>query len=227
MRKWWLSGLLVTAGMILAAGTNLLPNGNFDAGTVGATGWEQPDGLTSFWVDEPGRGRVLKLDSRIDRKQALAWMEQRKKQPDAKPPVPIIPKEPLQAIGGTEGVMLDSSFIPVKPGQNYKLTVDYRGKHRPFVWIKGFMFHPLRKTDTDGYQTRLEPDQPSENEWRTFSIGFNPTARNPRVNKMKVRVYAYWPIGEYYFDNIRVEEITPEEMAVLVKARNDWNSGKK
>lgn len=217
-------GLMAT--VTLSAGTNLLPNGNFDAGTGQAEFWEKPDGLTSFWVDEPGRGRVLKLDSRIDRLQALAWMANLKQHPNAVPPAPIIPKEPLKAIGGTEGVMLDSTMIEVKLGQDYKLSVDYRGKYRPFVWIKGFMVHPRRKVDVDAYQTRLEPDQPSENEWRTFSIGFNPTARMPKVSRMKVRVYAYWPVGEYYFDNIRIEEITPAEMAQLVKVRNDWSDRK-
>jgi hypothetical protein len=75
----------------------------------------------------------------------------------------------------------------------------------------------------DGYQTRLEPNAPSKTEWRTFSIGFNPTAKSSKIAKIKVRLYAYWPNGLYYFDNVRVEEITPDEMARLVAKRSEVN----
>ena len=40
-----------------------------------------------------------------------------------------------------------------------------------------------------------------------------------RVERFKVRLYAFWPNGLYYFDNVRIDAITPEEMAELVKAR--------
>ena len=36
---------------------------------------------------------------------------------------------------------------------------------------------------------------------------------------MKVRIHPYWPPAVYCFDNVRVEEITPEEMQQLVKKR--------
>ena len=100
------------------------------------------------------------------------------------------------------------------------MTADFKGAGKPFVWIKGFLWHPTRKTWVDGYQTRLEPARVSPDTWSTFSIGFNPTARSPRIQKFKVRLYAYWPNGLYYFDNIRVEAITPGEMKQLVEQRS-------
>lgn len=208
--------------VVLLAGPNLIPNGTFDEGDAYALHWERADGLTSFFENEPGRGRIVKMDTLVDRDQALAWNKAFKADPTLKPPA----KKPIAAksygsIGGNEGVMLDSELIDCKPGQNYKLTVDYRGAGKPFVWIKGFLMHPARKVLVDGYQTRLEPNAPSPDEWRTFSIGFNPTAKSPKIVKMKVRLYAYWPNGLYYFDNVRVEEITPEEMAKLVAKRSE------
>jgi len=220
MKRWAWLGLAMLAFSAIG-GENILPNGDFKAGKETADSWEKPDGLTSFWVNDPERGRVLKMDSRIDRTQAMEWKEKLKKEPAASPPSPIFPKNIYQAIGGNEGVMLDSVLIPVKPGQNYKLSVDFKGAGKPFIWIKGFMPHPRRKTDVDGYQTRLEPGTPSDKEWQTFSIGFNPTARSQTVNKMKVRIYAYWPAGIYYFSNVRIEEITPAEMDELTKHRSD------
>jgi hypothetical protein len=220
MTRFAVISILIMA-MGVNAGKNLLPNGNFDAGKDKPDNWEAADGLTSFWIYEKGRGRILKLDSRISRKQALEWWSVRKKNPAAKPPKPIIPKKTLAAVGAMEGVMIDSGFIKVKPGQNYKLSVDYKGRHKPFVWIKGFFRHPRRNYDCDCYQTRLVPEDGEPDKWKSFSIGFNPTSRIKRTDKMKVRIYAYWPVGVYYFDNVRIEEITPEEMKVLVKKRSE------
>ncbi len=214
--------VLLSLPLSLSAGTNLIPNGSFDEGDETASHWERADGLTSFFETEEGRGRIVKLDTLVDRDQAMEWSKTFKTDPSRKPPA----KKPIaqgsySSIGGNEGVMLDSELIDCKPGQNYKLTVDFKGDGKPFVWIKGFLMHPSRGVLVDGYQTRLEPDSPSKTEWRTFSIGFNPTAKSPRITKMKVRLYAYWPNGLYYFDNVRVEEITPEEMARLVEKRSE------
>jgi hypothetical protein len=212
--------LCLTAALPLAAAENLLPNGSFDDGDKTAAHWEPANGLTTFYETEPGHGRIVRLDTLVDRKQAMDWA----KAFAADPTLPVPAKKPIPpdsygSIGGNEGVALDSELIDCVPGQNYKLTADVKGVGKPFVWIKGFLWHPARKAWVDGYQTRLEPPGASTNKWTTFSIGFNPTARSPRVAKMKVRLYAYWPNGLYWFDNIRIEAITPEEMDALVKQR--------
>lgn len=213
--------LFLTLALPLFAGENLAKNGSFDDGDAFAAHWERADGLTAFFETEEGHGRIVKLDTLVEREQALEWAQQFKKDPALKPPAkkPIAPAS-YGSIGGNEGVMLDSEFIDCKPGQNYKLSVDFKGDGKPFVWIKGFLWHPKRNTFVDGYQTRLEPGSPSKTEWRTFSIGFNPTGKSPKIQKFKVRLYAYWPNGLYFFDNVRVEEISPEEMARLIEKRS-------
>ncbi len=214
------TAFLVMSALIAAEHENLIKNGNFDKGEKTPDNWEKANGLTSFYINEEGRGRIVKMDSKVDRKQALDWMKKFKEDPDAVPPKPEYPKNDLGSIGSQEGVMLDSDLIDVKPGQNYKLTVDYKGPSAPIVFIKGFMMHPLRKELSDRYQTRLVPENPDKDNWKTYSIGFNPTAKLQDVIKMKVRIYAYWPAGTYYFDNIKVEEITAEEMEELLKQRS-------
>jgi len=215
---------LAALSVPLLAGENVIKNGSFDEGAAFAEGWEQPDGLTSFFETEEGRGRIVKMDTLVDRDQALEWAKAFKADPTLKPPAkkPITPTS-YGSIGGNEGVMLDSELVDCKPGQDYKLTADFKGDGKPFVWIKGFLIHPTRNTLVDGYQTRLEPKTHSKTEWRTYSIGFNPTAKSPKIQKMKIRLYAYWPNGIYYFDNVRVEAITPEEMARLVEQRSAVN----
>jgi hypothetical protein len=202
---------LLFVGLSVFAGENLLLNGNFDKGKNGADKWEKVDNLTSFWCQEKGRGRILKLDSRVDRKQALAWQKILKSKPDSKAPAPRFPKNKYAAIGGNEGAVIDSELIDVIHGQTYKLSVDIKGKCGMFVWIKGFMMHPRRKHLTDCYQTRLIPHDSSSKEWKTFSITFNPTKRMPRTSKMKVRIFVYWPLGIAYFDNVRIEKIKSEQ----------------
>lgn len=219
-RSLRIAALSATLAVTLTAGENLVKNGNFDEGENRASHWERADGLTSFFETEEGRGRIVKMDTCVDRDQAMEWAKAFKADPTLKPPAkkPIAPSS-YSSIGGNEGVMLDSEFIDCKPGQDYKLSVDFKGDGKPFVWVKGFLWHDKRGAFVDGYQTRLEPGSPSRTEWRTFSIGFNPTAKSPRIKKFKIRLYAYWPNGLYYFDTVRVEEITPEEMAALVEKR--------
>jgi hypothetical protein len=160
--------------------------------------------LTSFWINESGRHRVLKLDSRVDRKQALAWKQSLKENSKQKPPEAIIPDNKLKSIGSSEGVVIDSELIDVIPGQTYELSVDIKGKCGIIVWIKGFMQHPRRKQLVDCYQTRLTPENLSDKEWKTYSINFSPTKRMPKTSKMKVRIFVYWPPGVAYFDNVRI-----------------------
>ena len=64
---------------LLLIAANLLPNGTFDEGNAAPVRWERADGLTSFWISEKGRGRILKLDSRPERKQVLAYQAELKK----------------------------------------------------------------------------------------------------------------------------------------------------
>lgn len=203
------------------AGENLIKNGSFDEGERAAAHWETANGLTTFFMTEEGRGRIVKMDTSVDRQQALAWHKAFATDPTLPPPAKVpIAADSYGSIGGNEGVMLDSELIDCVPGQDYRLTADFKGAGKPFVWIKGFLWHPARKTWVDGYQTRLEPARVSPDAWSTFSIGFNPTVRSPRIQKFKVRLYAYWPNGLYYFDNIRVEAITPDEMQRLIKLRD-------
>lgn len=154
--------MTLCAGMMLA-GENLLRNGSFDEGETTALHWEAADGLTTFYKMEEGRGRIVCLDTLVQREQALEWAKAFKADPTLKAPAkkPIAP-DSYGSIGGNEGVMLDSELIQVKPGQDYKLTADFRGDGKPFIWIKGFLTHPKRKTLVDGYQTRLEPASPAK-----------------------------------------------------------------
>jgi hypothetical protein len=52
--------------------------------------------------------------------------------------------------------------------------------------------------------------QSSPDAWKTFSrreLVFRPTEKTPDVRFVRVLLYAYWPPGEYYFDNVSLHEV--------------------
>src|SRR5579883_941768 len=54
---------------------NLVVNGDFEEGDDSPKGWQQIDGLTTFWVkdEDPKRGRVIKVDTDVYQTQAYDW----------------------------------------------------------------------------------------------------------------------------------------------------------
>ena len=79
----------------------------------------------------------------------------------------------------------------------------------------------LKEAGETEHKILIDASPLDENQWQTFSIGFNPTAKSPHTEFMKVRIYVYWPVGICYFDNVRIEEISKEEMLKLVKQRSE------
>jgi hypothetical protein len=220
MRYLHLALLLFAAwSAVLLAGepANLVVNGTLDAGEPYPEHWERANGLSSFFVLEEGRGRVVKLDSRLEKEQARAFAMAFTKDHSLVPPAPkILPLNSYATIGAFDGVALDSELIPAIPGQWYMLSADVKGPGAPIVWIKGQFF--VRERQFDGYQTRLIAHANSKG-WSRTAIAFNPTEKSPKVTHFKVRLFAYWPNGVYFFDNLQVRPINAEELAIFKAAR--------
>jgi hypothetical protein len=54
----------------------------------------------------------------------------------------------------------------------------------------------------------------SPDRWQTFTRReqpFRPTLNTPKVRFVRVMLYAYWPPGEYYYDNVRLVEIADND----------------
>ncbi|MCD4656854.1 MAG: hypothetical protein K8S87_04855, partial [Planctomycetes bacterium] len=66
----------------------------------------------------------------------------------------------------------------------------YKGKMRNRVLYK--MYMPCRN---------------ASGTWEHFSQVFSPTYRTPDVDFIKVMIFAYWPIGDYYYDNVSIREV--------------------
>ena len=199
---------------------NLLPNGSFEKGKRGLEGWQRPDGLTTFWVsrpDGPKGQKCLMIDTDVYETEVKQWQEALKENPNARPPRKTPTSGPkYDTIGGTYGVPFWSQPIPVRKGAAYRISAEMKGASAgdvfPKVFVKGF-------TDIKGRERKVYEFylacRNSTGRWQTYtSKPFHPSrtiGRAPSADRMKVMVYAYWPPGAYYFDNIRIEEVPDED----------------
>jgi hypothetical protein len=121
---------------------NLVPTGDFEKGKDSPEGWQQVDGLTTFWVEDPDkkRGKVVKFDTDVLQSQAYDWWvkvakgakakDAPKKKPTAEPR--------YDTLAGLDGVWYWSDFIPVEKGKSYWLTIDVKGTPDVMAWLVGY-----------------------------------------------------------------------------------------
>src|SRR4051812_20609764 len=121
---------------------NLCPNGDFEKGKDTPDGWQQTDGLTTFWVDDPDgkRGKVLKVDTDVLQSQAYDWwvkVAKGAKAKDAPKKKPTTPPK-YDTLAGLDGVWVWSDFIPHEKGKSYWLTIDIKGEPDVMAWLVGY-----------------------------------------------------------------------------------------
>jgi hypothetical protein len=121
---------------------NLVVNGDFEQGDDSPTGWQQVDGLTTFWVkdEDPKRGKVLEVDTDVYQAQAYEWwtkIAKRAKAREAPKKTPTV-GDKYDTLAGLDGVWFWSDFIPVQKGQAYWLTIDVKGSPDVMAWLVGY-----------------------------------------------------------------------------------------
>jgi len=126
---------------------NLLPNGDFEKGKDSPEGWQQVDGLTTFWVDDPDkkRGKIVKFDTDVLQSQGYEWWAKISKGGKAKdaPKKKATTPPKYDTLAGLDGVWYWSDFIEVEKGKQYWLTMDIKAgdsKETPDVmaWLVGY-----------------------------------------------------------------------------------------
>jgi len=211
-------------------GPSIIPNGDFEqmdpkTGTVAH--WGPMDGLSTFWVDEPGRGKVLKVETDIPWSQ---WEEWRKKLREGASRHDAPKKKPYKppgygTVAGSRGVAVYNEYVPVKPGQAYRLSFDFKGAGGK-VFVKGFAVcddngRPVpTATLADGLKEgnglhvrevwraykAMRPK--NKNAWEHFERLMHPTEKIKSVRWIRINLFPYWPPGTYYFDNVKFEPVS-------------------
>jgi len=204
-----------TVAVAVVVGTNLLAddtkpqlvrNGDFEMADAKDPAkpacWCKPDGLGVQWTNDPSSSehrKCMRMDTSVSEK---AMVEQWKK--TGLTNIWDIPNPAGNAISETYGLSYYSDAIPVRSGQAYRVTFDFKGRGGGKVWVRcyGFFQGEMRRR----YE-KVVPCDGKANEWITQSAIVHPTRQTPEVTEMKVMLYAYHPAGIYWFDNILIESI--------------------
>lgn len=199
----WL--LLVTA----VHGQSVLPNGDFEQADPARADkpahWDLPDGLGVKWTEAPTlpgappHGKAICMDTSLSEK---AMVESYKK---AGLTQWVFPNPEANAIAETYGLSLYSEAMPVVSGKTYRVTFDYLSEKGTAgkIWFRAY-------ADVNGQKKRVYEgtvDCGGSGGWKQFTGLFHPTKYRPNVAEFKLMLFAYYPAGVAWFDNVRVEAV--------------------
>jgi hypothetical protein len=118
----------------------------------------------------------------------------------------IFPKPTTGTIAETYGLSLYSESLPVEPGKTYHVTFDYLAPQGTAgkLWFRAY-------ANVNGEKKRVYEGtidcSGGPGGWKQFSGVFHPTKYRPNVDEFKIMLFAYYPPGVAWFDNIHVEAV--------------------
>ncbi len=194
-------------------GPELVKNGGFETGTKTPDAWQRLDGLTTFWSAAGPTGKCLKINTDVYHDEWVAWQKKYKAGATAdQAPTPTPTTGPkYDTVAGIYGVAYDSAPIPVTPGKAYKVSIQYKGKSTDFFFPKLF----IRGWADVGGEKRVVYDAylalrcaTAGKQWESnVRICEIPTDTQSKIEYVVLKVYAYWPPGTFYFDNVSMKEV--------------------
>ncbi|MBM4016853.1 MAG: hypothetical protein FJ288_00770 [Planctomycetes bacterium] len=166
-------------------GPNLVRNAGLETANAAGTGpadW-QPLEKQMAWVPNPdGPGKVLKYD--MDEATAASY-----------------------------GLDFYSDWIDIEAGATYRFSCRYKSEGpTPKVFLKGYhAFPPQEGFPADRRETYRRQVHPGgeKGRWNTVAADFIPESARPdqRPTFLKVDLYAYWPKGVIYWDDIVLKKV--------------------
>ncbi len=218
---------LALAGGNTPAAESLVRNGSLEdadpSNPAKPAFWDKTDGLGVQWTaaPDPAHGKAIRMDTTVSEK---AMVESWKKA--GLSDKWDIPNPAGNAVAETYGLSHYSDAIPVQKGQPYKITFDYLGPSGGAkVWVRGWGQFQGEKRRR--WETTIECRVANPNTWTTISQEFFPTKNRPEVTEMRVMLYAFYPAGIYWFDNVKIQPITLQEYEELRKAPAPAAHGRK
>jgi hypothetical protein len=171
-------------------GANLVRNPGFeapDAGGKGPIDWQAPGALVTggvvTWTANPdGPGKVIKYDMDED-------------------------------TAGAYGMAYYSDWIPIEPGATYRFSCRYKSLGPTVkIFLKGYHEFPSQEgfpaQRRETYRRQVHPAG-EKNQWNSVVADFIPSHANPNQQPtwMKVDLYAYWPKGVVFWDDIVLKKV--------------------
>lgn len=218
---------------------NLVCNGGFELGDKWPAGWlirfprvdlshltdiRALDNLTLFWDSTHSTsGKCIRMDTDVNQKEVHRRMEELIANPDATrwSKTPTRPPK-YNTAAGLEGVSLWTEPIAVEKGKIYRMSVDVMGQMQgiffPMMFVRGYgMAKDVkgRLVTRELYETYVSCRVSGKGQWSHFTQTFCPTDRTPAVTEMRATLFAYWPPGIYYWDNVEITEVPEAEAAVI------------
>ena len=203
----------IVLSILQSRAQSVLPNGDFEQPDPTQANkpahWDLPDGLGVQWTDapvlpgSPPHGKAIRMDTSLSEKAVVesytkAGLTQW-----------VFPQPQGNAIAETYGLSLYSEAIPLIAGKTYRVTFDYladkgtSGK----LWFRAY-------SDVNGEKKRVYEgtiDCSGGKAWKQFTGVFHPTRHTPNATEFKIMLYAFYPPGVAWFDNIKVETLDDPE----------------
>jgi hypothetical protein len=193
-------------------GPELVKNGGFETGDKTPDGWQRIDGLTTFWADGGAGGKCLKVNTDVYHDQWVEWQKKYKAGATAAEAPQVNPTSGAKydTVAGIYGVAYDSAPIPVQPGKAYKVSISYKGVSDDFFFPKLFIrgWGDVKGEKRVLYDAYLALRcKTAGRQWESnVRIVEIPTDTQSKIEYVVLKVYAYWPPGTFYFDNVSMKE---------------------
>jgi len=164
---------------------NLIRNPGFeeaDADGKGPAHWQDLEPQMAWTAGPDGPGKVIKYDMNV-------------------------------ATAGGYGLDFYSDWIAIEAGATYRFSCRYKTLGpTPKVFLKGYHpfpaqhGYPAQRRET--YRRQVHP-KGRKGEWNTVTADFIPEATRPEHAPafLKVDLYAYWPAGVIYWDDVVLKKV--------------------
>jgi len=206
MKRFYLLGVGLMVLMSMARAQSVLSNGDFEQADPSQAGkpahWDLVDGLGVQWITVLGdttHGKAIRMDTSVSEtavvdSYAKAGLSQW-----------VFPHPKGNAVAETYGLSLYSEAIPLVAGKTYRVTFDYMAEKGTAgkLWFRAY-------GDVNGEKKRVyegNVDCGGGPGWKQFTGLFHPTRHTPNAVEFKIMLYAYYPAGVAWFDNIKVETL--------------------
>jgi len=164
---------------------NLVANGGFEEPAPGGRGpahWQDVEKQMAWVANPDGPGKVLKYD--MDRATAASY-----------------------------GLDFYSDWIAIEAGATYRFACRYKTLGpTPKIFLKGYHLfpaqdgYPAQRRET--YRRQVHPTG-GKGAWHTVTADFVPEATTPdhTPTHLKVDLYAYWPKGVIFWDDVVLKKV--------------------